>query len=131
MKSNINSVKEGRVGTLCSEVLNTLGLTGEEAPIYLGESNISHMTNKHPDDFNRYGKYIKSILKAPDYVGINPKDNSIEYVKEFCINNEYVKVAVRVSGNGIYYARSLYVLNSERVKNFITKGSLKPLDKSS
>ena len=42
----------------------------------------------------------------------------------FIINNEYVKVAVRISSSGIFYARSLYVLNSNRVKNFINKGTL-------
>lgn len=40
------------------------------------------------------------------------------------INNEYVKVTVRISFSGIFYARSLYVLNSNRVKNFINKGTL-------
>ena len=40
------------------------------------------------------------------------------------INNEYVKVAVRISYSEIFYARSLYVLNSNRVKNFINKGTL-------
>lgn len=40
------------------------------------------------------------------------------------INNEYVKVAVRISSSEIFYARSLYVLNSNRVKNFINKGTL-------
>ena len=39
-------------------------------------------------------------------------------------NNEYVKVAVRISSSGIFYARYLYVLNSNRVKNFINKGTL-------
>lgn len=40
------------------------------------------------------------------------------------INNKYVKVAVRISSSEIFYARSLYVLNSNRVKNFINKGTL-------
>lgn len=63
----------------------------------------------------------------PDYVGLNTKDESIEYVKEYKVDDEYVKVAVRVSGNRNYFARSIYVLNKTRVKNFITKGTLKKL----
>lgn len=46
-------------------------------------------------------------------------------VKEFLINGEFVKVAVRLSGGGALYARSLHVLNHNRVKNFIQKGTLK------
>ena len=88
-----------------------------------------HMLNKHPADYNKYGQDISQILNAPDYVGLNPSDGSIEYVKEYLINGEYVKVAVRISASGRYYARSLYVLNPNRTKNFIQKGTLKPLTK--
>lgn len=119
-----------QVGTLQSSVIEALGLTEKMGtPIYLGKSNIEHMKSSHPADYEKYGGQIHLILEEPDYVGINPKDSSIEYVKEFFVNNEYVKVAVRVSVNGTYFARSLYVLNSNRVKNFISKGNLKPLDK--
>lgn len=85
---------------------------------------ISHMKKAHPDDFLRYGNHIESILCSPDYVAKNPKDGSLEYVKEYKIHDEYVKVAVRVSGGGTYYARSLYVLNKRRVINFIKKQTL-------
>lgn len=68
------------------------------------------------------------ILAYPDYVGQNPKDGSIEYVKEFLRDGEYVKVAVRLAQSERFYARSLYVLNNRRVKNFIEKGTLKRLD---
>ena len=70
-----------------------------------------------------------NIIANPDYVGKNAKDNSIEFTKEYYINGEYVKVAVRISTHNIYYARSMYVLNPKRVKNFIAKGTLKKLDK--
>ena len=45
---------------------------------------------------------METILAAPDYVGQNPTDGSIEYVKEYVINGEYVKVAVRIAGSGRY-----------------------------
>ena len=72
---------------------------------------------------------LSNIIANPDYVGKNAKDDSIEFTKEYYINGEYVKVAVRISTHNIYYARSMYVLNPKRVKNFIAKGTLKKLDK--
>lgn len=93
--------------------------------IYLGETNILHMKTSHPDDYIKYKDEIPNILNSPDYVGINPKDNSIEYVKVFFEENEYVKVAIRISGKGKYYARSLYVLNNRRTESYIKKGTLK------
>lgn len=114
------------LGKVSARVVSLLGASLQiDQPIYLGASNITHMQSKHPDDYAKYGAYIPQILATPDYVGTNPADGSIEYVKEFQINGEFVKVAVRLSGSGVLYARSLYVLNPNRVQNFIRKGTLK------
>lgn len=83
------------------------------------------MQSSHPADFAKYGTEIINILAYPDYVGQNPSDGSIEYVKEFLKDGEYVKVAVRLSQADRFYARSLYILNNSRVKNYIAKGTLK------
>ena len=114
-----------QIGSFSSHIINILGLEIEAGtPIYISDSNIAHMKSSHPDDFIKYGNDIESIISNPDYVGKNTKDTSIEFTKEYILNNEYVKVAVRISSSGIFYARSLYVLNSNRVKNFINKGTL-------
>jgi outer membrane protein assembly factor BamA len=114
------------VGRVTEHIEELLGLTvPADRTIYLGLSNINHMKQSHPEDFAKYGQELSHILENPDYVGQNPTDGSIEYVKEFCIETEYVKVAVRLSKTDRYYARSLYVLNNKRVENFIAKGTLK------
>ena len=90
-----------QVGVLCQRVIDLLGLSMTEGQsILLGESNIAHMVSRHPADFALYGEYIPLILAAPDYVALNAKDGSIEYVKEVQVNSVYVKVAVRVSARG-------------------------------
>lgn len=115
-----------QVGSISEKVISVLGLSMKPGqPIFLGNSNIVHMQNRHPADYLKYGQYIPAILSAPDYVGQNPSDGSIEYVKDFQIDGEFVKVAVRLSNGGTLFARSLYVLNPKRVKNFIAKGTLK------
>ena len=115
-----------QVGVLCQHVIDLLGLTMKEGQsILLGESNIAHMVSNHPADYAMYGEYIPLILSAPDYVALNAKDSSIEYVKEVQVNSIYVKVAVRVSARGQLFARSIYRLNTNRVLNFIEKGTLK------
>lgn len=116
-----------KVGSVSEKVINLLGLSGIDAdtPIYLGESNIAHMKSRHLNDYLKYGADISTIINDADYVGINSSDNSIEFVKEYVIDNEFVKVAVRVSRGNKLYARSLYVLNNRRVKNFIAKNTLK------
>lgn len=114
------------VGEITKTVESLLGLTvPNDRKIYLGQSNLTHMQTSHPEDFEKYGAELCSILANPDFVGQNPRDGSIEYVKEFLVDGEYVKVAVRLSAGSRYYARSLYVLNNSRVQNFIRKGTLK------
>lgn len=119
-----------RIGFFSSNVIRTLGLDiPAGTPIYIADSNIEHMKTSHPEDYEKYGNELQNIIANPDYVGKNTKDDSIEFTKEYFINGEYVKVAVRVSTQNTYYARSMYVLNPNRVKNFIEKGTLKKLDK--
>lgn len=119
-----------RIGFFSSNVIRTLGLDiPAGTPIYIADSNIEHMKTSHPEDYEKYGSELQNIIANPDYVGKNTKDDSIEFTKEYFINGEYVKVAVRVSTQNTYYARSMYVLNPNRVKNFIEKGTLKKLDK--
>ena len=115
-----------QVGKLSQRVIELLGLTlSEGRSILLGESNIAHMVSRHPEDYALYGEYIPLILSMPDYVALNTKDESIEYVKEVQMDDVYVKVAVRVSARGQLFARSVYRLNTNRAKKFIEKGTLK------
>lgn len=115
-----------QVGKLSQRVIELLGLTlSEGRSILLGESNIAHMVSRHPEDYALYGEYIPLILSMPDYVALNTKDESIEYVKEVQMDDVYVKVAVRVSARGQLFARSVYRLNTNRAKNFIEKRTLK------
>lgn len=121
-----DNMKAKKVGVISERVIELLELDiCAGTPIYLGESNIEHMKTSHLRDYIKYGEYISVIIDNADYVGINSSDNSIEFVKEFVLEDEYVKVAVRVSKGDVLYARSLYVLNKNRVKNFIAKHTLK------
>ena len=118
-----------KIGNFSARIIETLELDiPVGTPIYIADSNIEHMKSSHPNDFKKYGAQLTNIIANPDYVGKNATDDSIEFTKEFCVNGEYVKVAVRVSTRNVYYARSMYVLNPNRVKNFIAKGTLKKLD---
>ncbi len=114
------------VGRVNEQVEKLLSLSNiKDRNIYFAPSNLEHMRTSHPEDFERYGDKLSEILSIPDYVGQNPNDGSIEYVKEFLVEGEYVKVAVRLSHSDKYFARSLYVLNKNRVERFIAKGTLK------
>ena len=88
------------VGRVNEQVERLLSLSNiKDRNIYFSPSNLEHMKTSHPEDFEKYGSKLSEILSVPDYVGQNPSDGSIEYVKEFFVEGEYVKVAVRLSGS--------------------------------
>lgn len=117
-----------QVGEFNEAVINVLGLTvAPGTPIYLGASNKKHMAESHKSDFKKYGARLGRIIKEPDYVGLH-NDGSVEYVKSW---GRYVKVAVRVAGDGEYYARTLYHVETKHAEELVAQGRWKPLTKIS
>lgn len=115
------------VGTLSDKVIKQFNLTYElEQEIYCGEDNKQHMMDKHPEDFNKYGDKLEEIINNPDYIAKHPKKDSIEFVKEFKVDNDYVLVAVRATGSGVLFARTLFVMDDEKVKKYRNKNALIP-----
>ena len=104
----------------------------EEQPIYIGEANLKHMESEHPEDFKLYGDKIEEIINNPDYVSKHPskKNSSIEYIKIYKDeNNVHVLVAVRATGNGVLFARTLFVMDNEKVERYKSKNALIPYKK--
>ena len=106
------------IGYISKDVIKTLGLNiSPDTPVFIGESNIEHIKNRHPYEFDKYYKDISIIINSPDYVGINPKDDSILFVKLYNVDGEDVRVAVKIASGGKYFARTLHSLstcNAER-----------------
>lgn len=118
------------VGYFSKEIIDLLNLDIEtNTPILIGESNIEHIKNRHPYEYDKYFDDIESILQTPDYIGINPKDKSVAFVKEYQINSEFIRVAVRVTPNKKCYAKTLHLLSSCNAERYIEKGTLIKLDK--
>ena len=108
-----------QIGKVSNKIIKLLGLQyKKEEPIFIGEANIKHMRKSHPEDFEKYGDYIADIINNPTYLARNEKKKSIEFIKEFKVDNEYVLVAVRVSNKNTLFARTMYVMAEEKVKKY-------------
>lgn len=118
------------IGTLTKNVINEFGLTLKEGqPIYIGNSNLNHMQTEHPEDFEKYGDKIIEIINDPDYIAKHPnkKNSAIEYIKVYTTeDNQHVLVAVRATGSGTLFARTLFVMDNEKVEKYKKKSALKP-----
>lgn len=119
-----------QIGCFSHAMIKTLGLDIlPGTPIYIGDSNIDHIKKRHPYEYDRYFCDIENILETPDYVGQNPHDSSILFVKLYEIDSEYVRVAVRITPYGNCYAKSLHLLSTCNAERYIERGTLKRLDK--
>ena len=115
-----------QIGKINRKVIEILGLEYyKELPIMLGDTNIEHMKRQHLDDYNKYGKDIEKIIENPTYIARNPNQGSIEYIKEYKINNEFVLVAVRVSNRGTMFAKTLFIMTERKKNIYLKKGYAK------
>ncbi len=108
-----------QIGKVTKKIIKILNLDyKEEEPIFIGEANLNHMKEEHPGDFEKYGADIEEIIKNPTYLARNEKKKSIEFIKEYKIDDEYVLVAVRVTNNNVHFARTMYVMSNEKVEKY-------------
>ena len=117
------------IGYISPSVIKRLDLKIEpNTPIFIGGSNVEHIKNRHPYEYDKYYKDIGIIINSPDYVGLNPKDGSILFVKLYIIDGEYVRVAVKITSGGKYFAKTLHLLSTCNAERYLEKGTLKKLD---
>ena len=114
------------VGRVNTKVIKLLNLKyKQEIPIMIGETNIEHMKRKHPNDYEKYWKDIEEIIRNPTYVAKNPKQDSIEYIKEYYNEDEFVLIAVRVSNRGDLFVRTLFTMTDRKKNIYLNKGYAK------
>lgn len=109
------------IGRITKKVIRILELDyDEEQSIFIGDANIKHMQERHALDFERYGQKMEDIIKNPTYLARNQKKKSIEFIKEYKTqSNDYVLIAVRVSNNGVHFARTMYIMADEKVEKYL------------
>ncbi|WP_018393228.1 PBECR2 nuclease fold domain-containing protein [Bacillus sp. 37MA] len=120
--------RQEKIGLINEIVINILNLPIQRnTPIFSGETNLINMRKDHSEDFEKYGDYLREIIFSPDYISQYSPKRSIEYIKLFYDGEkeEHVLVAVRNSKSGVFYVRSLYVMDEATVLKYQKNGSFK------
>lgn len=120
------------IGKINEIVIQMLNLSLDpDTPVFMGETNLQHMRDEHPDDFLKYGDKVAEILQTPDFVAKHPKKDSIEFIKRFYDEDieDYVLVAVRATKSQVHFARTLFVMADDKVTQYNKKNALKPYKK--
>lgn len=130
-----------KVGVLTNEVITQLDLENgkfqnlkglkENSDILCSDSTIEHIKTAHPRDYEKYKDEMATILDKPDYIGVHPKQGSIEYFKEYVddTTKERVIVAIRATKSQTLFVRSMYVVSDKNFENFLAKKTIFPCKK--
>ena len=126
MDYNDDLFKKRKIAEISDRVIYLLELDiDEKTPIYITNNNIKQIKKKHPEDFTKYGENLLEIISNPTYISQHPINKSIEYIKVYKKEKDYVLVAVRVSFGGNYYVRTLFVMSENKVYRYWLSGALK------
>lgn len=127
-----NGIKKVKIGELRQEVIDAFQLNRKPCDIILWYDRIKYV-EKHKKDFkseNDYYKHIEqipNIIQNPDYIGLHPKDNSLQYIKRI---DKIMLLGVRIKAKGDIFFRSTYPISESNLRKYLNSGTLIEYDKT-
>ena len=68
--------------------------------VIITDERIQHIQEHHPDDYERYEMYLKSIIEEPDYILEANKPNTAFLLKAFSEENRRFQLILRLAVEG-------------------------------
>ncbi|MDD9147359.1 PBECR2 nuclease fold domain-containing protein [Sporolactobacillus sp. CQH2019] len=116
------------IGKLTVNIIDLLHLKTNEKDILLWKDRIRYI-DKHKSDFTsdeefkKHVEAIPDIVQNPDYVGIHPKGESIEFIKKI---DRLMLVAVRLNlKSDVLKFRSAYPIKQSQLESYLKNGRTK------
>ncbi len=67
--------------------------------VILTDKQVEHIKQRHPNDYERYFKYMKEIVENPDYIIRDSKPNTAFLLKKFIKENKNFQLILRLHTN--------------------------------
>ena len=64
--------------------------------VIITDSQIQHIKDRHPDDYERFSKYFEEIISFPDYIIESKKPDTAVILKEIVDNGERFQTILRL-----------------------------------
>ena len=110
-------------------------ITGED--VVLTDKQVEHIKERHPNDYERYFKYIKEIVENPDYIIRDSKPNTGFLLKVFWKEEKRFQLILRLhTGDDIKgYKNSIITflkINKKKYEQYLRNKEIvwEKLDKS-
>ncbi len=100
----------------------TIDITTDE--VIITSKQIEHIKERHPNDYERYFKYIKEIIEDPDYIIKDNKPNTGFLIKEYKSDNKIFQLILRLNtkADNIKYKNSIITflkINEKKYKQYV------------
>lgn len=115
------------IGTLTQEVIHFLNLNRKPGNIILWKDRLKYIEKHKSDfatdlDFFKHIQQIPNIIQNPDYIGLHPSDNSIQYIKRI---NRIMLVGVRIRTSGDLNFRSCYPISEQTLQSYLKSSTVR------
>ena len=84
---------DGRIRKEIYQCITSDCITDE---VIITDKQVEHIKQRHPNDYERYGKYLTRIVEDPDYIIEANRKNTALVLKEFVEGGEVFKTVVRL-----------------------------------
>ena len=82
------------VGKIDIEIYNCITITTDE--VIITDERIQHIKEHHPNNYEQYYSYMRSIIENPEYIIEANKPNTALILKSFSNGNETFKTVLRL-----------------------------------
>lgn len=88
--------------------------------VILRPERIVHIQDHHPNDFQRYGQYIRLMIEQPDYIIDTDKPNTAFILKSFEVDNQQFRLILRLhtSNDNPLFENSVITFQYIRAKEY-------------
>lgn len=132
---NLNNLDKGSycLGFLDSYNISLLKLSLSETKIMISTDKVGY-TAKHIGEYDSKEEYERIVQQAPeiiafpDYLGLHPTKQSIEFIKS--LDGKIMVLAVRIRNYGVLWVKTIFPITQDKFNLYLQSGSLITVDKS-
>lgn len=85
------------VGKINKEIYKCITVEIATDEVIITDERIKHIQERHPDDYERYYRYLKEIVEHPQYIIETNRPYTALILKEFLEGREQFKTVVRLT----------------------------------
>ena len=122
-----------KIGELSQDIIDLLALNQKPRDIIMSIERIYHC-DMHKNDYESISSYDKSlklipeIIHSPDFINLNTKNNSINYIKKI---DDLTLVAIKIVAKGSLQFRTMFPITPQKLEYNLKLGKYLEVKKKS